>query len=71
MPQIIIDMTALQAQRIANAYRVLVGPNDTDPSLPILKAFLIQQLRDLVNRYERQQAVRAASEGSSTPFDPT
>ena len=65
MPDITITLTAQQAQRVQNAFAT---NEDPAPGIPVVKEFLIRQLRDRVLRKERATAEAALA---PTPFDPT
>jgi hypothetical protein len=64
MASITITTTAPQDTRISAAFTAM---NGTAPSAADVKNWLISQLRNAVQQYERNQAAEAAA----TPFDPS
>lgn len=65
MPDITINLTAQQAQRVQDAFAVSENPN---PGIQDVKDWLIRQLRYRVIQHERAIAEAAIQ---PTPFDPT
>ena len=65
MPDITISLTPAQAARVAAAIKVYTE-SEVDVTLPMVKQFLVQHLRRVVERGERKAAIAAIS---STPVD--
>ena len=75
MPQITIDFTQAQAQRISDAFTSILRPLDAnnDPrqaTADDVKEFLMNELRQSVRRQERTEA-QQAHESGIVPLDLT
>ena len=66
MPTITIDMTAQQANRLADAWEELY---QVRPDLVMVKQHLVRELKAIVSYGEKAKAEREAQ--SPAPFDPT
>jgi len=62
MPTITIDMTAPQANRLADAWEEMYGVR---PDLATVKTHLVRELKAIVLHGEKQKAERAAASPAS------
>lgn len=67
MASVTITTTTAQDNRLAPAFGALLGLNG-NATTPQVKAWLVQQMRRVVQDYEQTQAVRALP--TPTDFDP-
>ena len=66
MPQLVIDLTAQQAARLADAWEVTRGVR---PTIPDIKLHLIRELKAIVSHGEYKKTVDEIP--PTAPFEPT